>query len=93
MGAKRPREEPEEEEERAPEPDEMEEAEEDEALDIDKIVDEAEAVEVMDLSALKRTMAALERKMQKNQEMRIKYVGDPQKFMESEVMRAFLCVP
>ena len=84
VGAKRPRD-PDEEEEPTQETEEMEEAGENEELDIDKIVNEAEAVEVMDLAALKRTMASLERKMQKNQELRIKHSGDPQKFMESEV--------
>ena len=57
VGAKRPRDPDEEEEEPTQETEEMEEAGENEELDIDKIVSEAEAVEVMDLAALKRTMA------------------------------------
>ena len=67
------------------EQDEMEEADENEGVNIDKMLDEAEAVEVMDLSALRRSIAALERKISKNQELRIKHADDPQKFMESEV--------
>eukprot|EP00802_Teleaulax_amphioxeia_P005483 Tamp_05487.p1 GENE.Tamp_05487~~Tamp_05487.p1 ORF type:complete len:552 (-),score=176.11 Tamp_05487:184-1839(-) len=64
----------------------MEEAEEEEnELNIDDIVDRAEAVEVMDLSALKRAMAALEKKISKNQELRIKHADDPQKFLDSEI--------
>ena len=66
-GSKRPREEVEEEvEDVEQEQEEMEEAGEDEGVDLDKMLDEAEPVEVMDLSALKRGMAALEKKMSNN---------------------------
>lgn len=85
-GSKRQREEVEEEvEDVDQEQEEMEEAGDDQGVDIDKMLDEAEAVEVMDISALKRAMASLEKRMSKNQELRIKHADDPQKFMESEV--------
>uniref|UniRef100_A0A6U2FPL1 Beta-catenin-like protein 1 N-terminal domain-containing protein n=1 Tax=Hemiselmis andersenii TaxID=464988 RepID=A0A6U2FPL1_HEMAN len=64
---------------------EEEETEEDRAAQLDRMLEEAEPVEVMDLPQLKRLLTALDRKVMKNQEMRVRHSDDPTKFMESEV--------
>lgn len=90
---KRSREQEEEEHERrvrereAEEEDEMEGAEEedeeeDRAAALDRMLDEAVEVEAMDLPQLKRNLLALERKVMKNQEMRVRHADEPSRFMD-----------
>lgn len=93
VSSKRSREEEEEEHERrvrereAEEEDEMEVAEEedeeeDRAAALDRMLDEAVEVEAMDLPQLKRNLLALERKVMKNQEMRVRHADEPSRFMD-----------
>uniref|UniRef100_A0A5S6QR11 Beta-catenin-like protein 1 n=1 Tax=Trichuris muris TaxID=70415 RepID=A0A5S6QR11_TRIMR len=51
---------------------------------VDNAADEEE-FEALDERAVKKTVLHLEKMTLKNQEMRIKFVGEPMKFMESEV--------
>eukprot|EP00960_Hanusia_phi_P048635 759067-Hanusia_phi.AAC.11 len=85
VGGKRKREEEEEEEEMGA--DGMEEAgeEEDDETKMNKMLDQAEGVEIMDIHQLKRAILSLERKIAKNQEMRVKHADEPTKFLDSEV--------
>eukprot|EP00919_Chromeraceae_sp_WS-2016_P020868 GHVR01049507.1.p2 GENE.GHVR01049507.1~~GHVR01049507.1.p2 ORF type:complete len:245 (+),score=87.77 GHVR01049507.1:103-837(+) len=52
-----------------------------------KILDEADSMHVETLNAqtLKRVVAQLDRKIKRNQEMRIKHPDEPEKFLKSEV--------
>uniref|UniRef100_A0A7S0HXA0 Beta-catenin-like protein 1 N-terminal domain-containing protein n=2 Tax=Hanusia phi TaxID=3032 RepID=A0A7S0HXA0_9CRYP len=65
----------------------MEEAgeEEDDETKMNKMLDQAEGVEIMDIHQLKRAILSLERKIAKNQEMRVKHADEPTKFLDSEV--------
>lgn len=57
-------------------------------LDIDKILELADSnapVPEIDASTLKRLILQFERKVLKNQEMRIKHAESPERFMESEM--------
>lgn len=57
-----------------------------EKLDILRYVDEEEATgEVLDEVGLKKLILLLEKRILKNQEMRIKFPDQPEKFMESEL--------
>ena len=47
--------------------------------------DESEATEVFDVTAIKRILLSFEKRVSKNQELRIKYPDAPAKFMESEI--------
>jgi len=55
--------------------------------DIERMLDEADNVHVEDLTenSLKRLVAQLERKIRKNQEERIKFADEPEKYLKSEV--------
>eukprot|EP01111_Echinosteliopsis_oligospora_P015897 TRINITY_DN6439_c0_g1_i1.p1 TRINITY_DN6439_c0_g1~~TRINITY_DN6439_c0_g1_i1.p1 ORF type:complete len:506 (-),score=148.30 TRINITY_DN6439_c0_g1_i1:214-1731(-) len=46
---------------------------------------EAEAMEILDLQGLKRLILNFERKINKNQQMRIKFSDQAEKFMDSEI--------
>eukprot|EP00698_Gefionella_okellyi_P011494 TRINITY_DN3034_c0_g3_i1.p1 TRINITY_DN3034_c0_g3~~TRINITY_DN3034_c0_g3_i1.p1 ORF type:complete len:686 (-),score=178.22 TRINITY_DN3034_c0_g3_i1:1069-3126(-) len=52
---------------------------------IQRLVNEAQEVETLDANSLKRALVSLEKRIAKNQEMRIKYAEDANKFLESEV--------
>lgn len=58
-----------------------------ESSDIDKLLEEAEnsGITSLDQTSLKQLLLNLERKINKNQMMRMKYGDQPQKFMESEI--------
>uniref|UniRef100_A0A1Q3F931 Putative nuclear protein nap n=1 Tax=Culex tarsalis TaxID=7177 RepID=A0A1Q3F931_CULTA len=60
---------------------------EQERLDILKFVEteEVEGGEVMDEAGLKKILLLFEKRVLKNQEMRIKFPDNPEKFMESEI--------
>ncbi|KAH9399450.1 Beta-catenin-like protein 1 [Tyrophagus putrescentiae] len=57
------------------------------SADIDKIIEEAEKVDVKEVNEadLKRLIGLFERRLNKNQEMRIKHSDNPAKFMDSEL--------
>mmetsp|Transcript_38537 Transcript_38537/g.90995 ORF Transcript_38537/g.90995 Transcript_38537/m.90995 type:complete len:517 (+) Transcript_38537:141-1691(+) len=57
----------------------------DQAEAMDKMLDEAEPVEVWDQAQLKRAVVSLIRKTATNQEMRIKHPDEPARFLDSEV--------
>ncbi|XP_031552386.1 beta-catenin-like protein 1 isoform X2 [Actinia tenebrosa] len=50
-----------------------------------EMVDNEPEVETLDVSSLKRMLLSFEKRVTKNQEMRIKYPDLPEKFMESEL--------
>lgn len=59
---------------------------EEEREQILKMVAESEPeVEALDASTLKKMIVSFEKKVKKNQEMRIKYSDNPEKFLESEL--------
>ncbi|CAB3988241.1 beta-catenin 1 [Paramuricea clavata] len=59
---------------------------EEEREQILKMVAESEPeVEALDSSALKRMLVAFDKKVKRNQEMRIKYSDNPEKFLDSEL--------
>jgi hypothetical protein len=68
--------------EEAEEEEEQEEEQEDRAAALDRMLDEAVEVEAMDLPQLKRNLLALERKVMKNQEMRVRHADEPSRFMD-----------
>jgi Catenin-beta-like, Arm-motif containing nuclear len=55
--------------------------------DIAALLDEADAVDVVEMSEveLKKLVIGMERNILNNQRLRLKYAEDPPKFMESEV--------
>lgn len=57
------------------------------ALDIDKIIEESDKTDVKEVNEadLKRLISQFERRLNKNQEMRIKFYDTPAKFMDSEL--------
>jgi beta-catenin-like protein 1 len=55
------------------------------AKEIQKLVDEAEEFEMLDVNTVKKLVLGLEKKLTKNHEMRMKHFKDPTKFVESEV--------
>eukprot|EP00124_Ichthyophonus_hoferi_P005491 Ihof_evm2s810 gene=Ihof_evmTU2s810 len=65
--------------------DEMDGDDEDEQARILRLLDEEPAGEEFDVNAMKRQMTSLEKKVTKNQEMRVKYADQPTKFLESEI--------
>jgi len=50
-----------------------------------KLVDQAPEVKPLDLTQLKKMVLQFEKKITKNQQMRVKFPDNPNKFMESEV--------
>eukprot|EP00026_Physarum_polycephalum_P001295 Phypoly_transcript_01296.p2 GENE.Phypoly_transcript_01296~~Phypoly_transcript_01296.p2 ORF type:complete len:521 (-),score=104.86 Phypoly_transcript_01296:150-1712(-) len=50
-----------------------------------KVEEEDELMDTLDLHGLKRLVLSFERKINKNQQMRIKFSDQPEKFMDSEV--------
>eukprot|EP01128_Nolandella_sp_AFSM9_P010683 TRINITY_DN7427_c0_g1_i1.p1 TRINITY_DN7427_c0_g1~~TRINITY_DN7427_c0_g1_i1.p1 ORF type:complete len:245 (-),score=86.10 TRINITY_DN7427_c0_g1_i1:75-731(-) len=52
---------------------------------IAKIVDDAPEIEALNAVAMKRMLVVFERAYTKNQQLRVKYPGSPEKFVESEV--------
>lgn len=57
------------------------------SADIDKIIEEADKSDVKEVNEadLKRLIGLFERRLNKNQEMRIKHADNPSKFMDSEL--------
>lgn len=55
------------------------------AEEIQEIVDQAEEMEDLDATSVKKLVLGLEKKLSKNHEMRMKHFKDPSKFAESEV--------
>eukprot|EP00741_Cyanophora_paradoxa_P017723 tig00000203_g17117.t1 len=53
--------------------------------DILQLLEQAPAVEALDLFGLKKQVLAFERKLTRNQEMRVKFPDQPDKFVDSEV--------
>lgn len=58
---------------------------EEERLKILEMVENEPEVETLDVGSLKRMLLLFEKKVTKNQEMRIKYPDNPEKFMDSEL--------
>jgi len=58
---------------------------EEERMKILEMVENEPEVEALDVGSLKRMLLAFEKKVTKNQEMRIKYPENPEKFMDSEL--------
>ncbi|XP_068725053.1 beta-catenin-like protein 1 [Montipora capricornis] len=58
---------------------------EEERLKILEMVENEPEVEALDVGSLKRMLLVFEKKVTKNQEMRIKYPDNPEKFMDSEL--------
>lgn len=54
-------------------------------IDISKLVDEAEDIKPLNNASLKLLLFQLEKKINNNQQQRIKYAHAPEKFMESEM--------
>jgi len=54
-------------------------------VDINKLVDQAEDIKALDVSSLKALLVKLEKKINHNQDQRIKFAKAPEKFMESEL--------
>eukprot|EP00299_Pterocystis_sp_00344_P012796 c6194_g1_i3.p1 GENE.c6194_g1_i3~~c6194_g1_i3.p1 ORF type:complete len:183 (+),score=44.31 c6194_g1_i3:50-598(+) len=52
---------------------------------VDDIVDQLGAAKPMDANDVKIMMITLDKRIAKNQELRVKFADDPQKFMESEL--------
>ena len=55
---------------------------------IERIIEEAEQageLKSLDVNSLKQSLISFEKKMNKNQMMRMKHPNDPEKFMDSEV--------
>ncbi|CAF0819294.1 unnamed protein product [Rotaria sp. Silwood1] len=50
-----------------------------------QILEQESSTEELDETSLKRMLSQLEKRISKNQEMRIKYPDNPEKFMESEI--------
>lgn len=58
---------------------------EEERMKILEMVENEPEVEALDVGSLKRMLLMFEKKVTKNQEMRIKYPDNPEKFMDSEL--------
>ena len=58
---------------------------EEERMKILEMVENEPEVEAIDVGSLKRMLLMFEKKVTKNQEMRIKYPDNPEKFMDSEL--------
>lgn len=58
---------------------------EEERMKILEMVENEPEVETLDVGSLKRMLLMFEKKVTKNQEMRIKYPDNPEKFMDSEL--------
>ncbi|CAF0903464.1 unnamed protein product [Adineta ricciae] len=50
-----------------------------------QMLEQESSAEALDETSLKRMLSQLEKRISKNQEMRIKYPDNPEKFMESEI--------
>jgi hypothetical protein len=63
------------------------EGEDDNGNDIDRLLDEADEQEIimLDPTTLRQLLLNLEKKVSKNQKMRMKFPDEPAKFMESEL--------
>lgn len=55
------------------------------SIDIKRLVDEAEEVKALDVASLKTLLLKFEKRINHNQEQRIKYPQAPEKFMDSEI--------
>jgi beta-catenin-like protein 1 len=55
------------------------------SIDVNKLVDQAEDIKALDVSSLKALLLKLEKKINHNQDQRIKFAKAPEKFMDSEL--------
>ena len=55
--------------------------------DIEKLLSEAPQVEALTPQALRRMMLALEKKISKNQELRVKHGAEPEKYFFPQTMQ------